>query len=155
MARTLALLTLLPILLSACALNPWHAEPPRVSLSDIRMVDAGVLEQHFRVKMRIQNPNPDDLDVRGIDVSIDVNGKGLLTGSGKTGTAVPALGNVTLEIDAYSTLAGLARQLGQLSQGGTRALSYRMHGVVFVGDFGRRLGFEDAGEVEIPGLPGG
>jgi len=63
--------------------------------------------------------------------------------------------NVTVEIDAYSTLAGLARQLGQLSQGGTRALSYRMHGVVFVGDLGRRVGFEDAGEVEIPGLPGG
>lgn len=130
-------------------------DPPRVSLADLGIVDAGLLEQRFKMKLRIQNPGSIELAVKGVDVRVEINGKPFMTGLGHDEVAVPPLGTATVEVEAFSTLTGLVRQFNAFAQGDRKTLSYRMQGVLVVGDARRRIRFEDSGEVDWPGAQSG
>jgi len=130
------------------------AEQPRVSIADLGFVDAGILEQHFKMKLRIQNPAPVDLAVTGVDVRVELNGKLFMTGLGHDTVAVPALGTATVEVDAFSTLTGLVRQFNAFAREDRKTLSYRMQGVLYLGESRRRARFDDTGEIDWPASPG-
>jgi LEA14-like dessication related protein len=155
-SRRRALSALLTTALAAgCVVLGPQAEPPRVSMADLGVVDAGILEQRFRMKLRIQNPSSIELAVKGVDVRVELNGKLFMTGLGHDEVSVPALGTATVEVEAFSTLTGIVRQFNAFTQGERKTLSYRMQGVLIVGDSRRRVRFEDTGEVDWPGALSG
>jgi len=143
------------LFVGGCAVLGPPAEQPRVTIADLGFVDAGILEQHFKMKLRIQNPAPADLAVTGVDVRVELNGKLFMTGLGHDTVAVPALGTATVEVDAFSTLTGLVRQFNTFAREDRKTLSYRMQGVLYVGESRRRIRFDDTGEIDWPASPGG
>jgi len=67
--RALALVGV--VLLAGCAALAPHFEHPRLYLVGVEIKDATLGEQHFRVRMRVQNPNDRALPVVGIDYTIN------------------------------------------------------------------------------------
>jgi len=149
-ARRAFLIGLPVLLVSGCAVLGPMPDPPRVSIAAMDFVEAGILEQRFKMKLRVQNPSTAELAVSGADVRVELNGKLFITGLGHDAVTIPALGTATFDIDAFSTLSGIVRQLNALTQGERKSLSYRMRGVLFIGTSQRRVAFEDAGEVDWP-----
>lgn len=144
-----ARLSLLAALLWTCAGLPPGAEPPQVTLSDVRLVDATLLEQTYRLRLRLKNPNPFDIRVEGLQYTLEMNGRNFASGVSNQRLTVPELGSAQVDVDAVSNLANIYRQITAL-QRPKDALTYRMRGVLYI-QGGRRLSFDQHGEVGLGG----
>ena len=52
-------------LLAGCAGMPGQMEPLNVTLSDVRPLQVGLLEQEYAMKLRVQNPNNREIALQG------------------------------------------------------------------------------------------
>ena len=66
-------LILLAALVTGCA-GLQSLEPPEVSVVSLKPVAATLMEQRFEVGLRVLNPNNRDIDVKGLDFELDING---------------------------------------------------------------------------------
>ncbi len=144
---------LVALVLSGCASLPPDFERPVVHVADIRLVGATLFEQHFKLALRIQNPNPVALPISGLNYDLAVNGVPFARGTSAEAVTVPPYGTALLQADSYTTLAGLLKQLVQLGAGGApKALRYRLTGRLSVAGLGTPLPFEHEAEIGLPVL---
>lgn len=139
-------------LMAGCAALPQKPEPPRVSITAIELVEAGLLEQRYQVKLRVQNPNDFDFSIKGIQFEIKLNGQSFVTGVSGNAVNVPRFGTAVLDLEAVSTLAGLARQLKEMAESKTPTASYGIMGKVHLAQPAISLPFHEEGEIKLPWL---
>lgn len=141
--------------LSGCAGLTGQGEPVSVTVSDLRMGTASVLEQQYFVTLRIQNPNDRDLAIRGVAFQLELNDKAFAKGTTGQAVAVPRFSTATVEVETLSTLGSILRQVGDVS-GGTlpEQFRYRIKGRLFQEGAGGPLPFDDRGELKLPGRTG-
>ncbi|HEY5598379.1 MAG TPA: LEA type 2 family protein, partial [Kiloniellales bacterium] len=73
MKRFLSLIGVgLVLVLAACAPID-KAEPPEVSLADIKLLPGGLFEQKFQLELRVTNPNNFDLPLEGLSFKLALN----------------------------------------------------------------------------------
>ena len=147
--RTLTLFAAL-LLVGGCAALYPRLEPPQIQLADITLQKANFLEQHFRIGLRVQNPNARDLVVDGIAFRLELGGEEFATGTGGAGITIPRNGSAMIEIEAVSTLAGWMKQLEQFRQHGTEPMHYRLSGRVRLASPALDLPFARTGEFAWP-----
>jgi len=100
------------LVLAACTTPlPAKIESPRVSIANIDVVGLTVLEQHFAVSLRIQNPNAFSLPVRGMSVSLSISGREVGQGVSAASFELPALSEVVRDIEITSDLSRLSHAL--------------------------------------------
>jgi len=139
------------LLISGCA--GLRLQAPAVTVADMQVVEANLLEQRFVFKLRVQNPNDRDIPVTGMSFEIEINDEPFARGvSSKTAT-LPRLSETMLEVAAVSDLAGMLRQIGVLRRGGKNSVSYKIRGRLFTG-FLADLNFENKGVLSISFPPG-
>ena len=148
----IAVLGLLGAVLAGCATMGGLSEPPRVSLVSIAPVDVHLLEQRFRVTIRIQNPNSRDITIRGLDYQIVVNGRIFAQGVSGKPVTVPAWGENTAEVEVVSTLQRVMEQLEELGNRGQPSLDYAISGHVSVDGIPVPVPFEYQDTLSLPGL---
>ena len=149
MLRTLLLS--LALLLSGCAsLAP---SKPEVSLAGVSLVEAGLFEQRFALKLRVQNTGRVSLPLDGLAFEVEMNGQPFARGVSAEPVSVPGLGEAVLTVNAVSNLSSLLRQLRELKNSGGDKLTYRIHGTLDAGLYGR-LPFEHRGEIDTSRLLG-
>jgi LEA14-like dessication related protein len=149
-AMTLALrlfLLLAPTLLLVGCAGFQAIEPVRVSLADLQLTEASGLEQRYRVRLRVSNPNPEPLHVAGVDYDLFLNGAKFLSGLGGADTVVPAYGDAVVDTTATSTVFGIARQIQSLGAHGGGGLTYRIEGRLAVAGRLSRVSFQQQGEL--------
>ena len=140
--RMIFLGIIVPILaLTGCA----HYTPVDVFVIGLTPTEGAALEQRVRVDLRIQNPNDQQLNARGIRIRLDVNGQRLARGVSDATFTVPRLGETTTSIVASTSLFDIARQIVVLS--GRQTISYVLEGEVFLDGFARGVKFHQAGEL--------
>lgn len=137
------------LLAAGCAGLPPGAQPPSVTIADFGVGNAGLFEQQFNLRLRIQNPNADDFKLDGIAFDLEINGEPFAKGVGNQTVTVPRYSSAFMTAEAVSTLGGLIRQFGSILD--KQALRYRIKGVVSVAG-GSRVPFEEAGEFDWKGL---
>ena len=120
-------LLVLAVALSGCALVP-KLETPRLSIVDVEVRKANLLEQQLRVRMRVENPNDRSLPVQGLSYTVYLGGQEFATGISAASFVVPALGTAEFDMDVTANAAGalftvLSRPRGQ-------GVDYRMTGKV-------------------------
>lgn len=142
---------IIALALAGCAAYPTRA--PEVSLANIDIVEAGLLEQRFALKLRVLNPNDADIPVTGLAFDIDINGQPFAKGVSNKSVLIPRLGEAVLEVDALSNLGGVLRQIQEFAKGDREGLDYRIRGRLIAGSLGS-VPFESRGEVKLPRLPG-
>ena len=127
--------------LAGCAGLPPGAQPPAVTISDFGLGNAGLFEQQFNLRLRIQNPNPDEFKVDGIAFDLEINDQPFAKGVGNQVVTVPRYGSDFMPVEAVSTLGGLIRQFGRIAQGDKPAFKYRIRGSLSIAG-GTRVPFE-------------
>ena len=104
-------------------------------------------EQKYRIQIRVQNPNPEPLAIRGMHYSLELNGKDFLDGVSGQRVEVPAFSDQVIESEGVTSLFGYLRQIQALQQGKVESLSYRVSGRISLQDGFIGLPFDYAGEL--------
>jgi LEA14-like dessication related protein len=143
--------------LAGCAGLPPGSQPPAVSIADFGIGNAGLFEQQFNLRLRVQNPNPDEFKIDGIAFDLEINGQPFAKGVGNQLVTVPRYGSGFMVAEAVSTLGGLIRQFGRFVEGGRAVFKYRIKGTLSIAG-GSRVPFEETGEFDFralaPKMPG-
>lgn len=127
--------------LSGCA--SWFAkgEIPDVLLTNITPLDSTPFEQRLKIDLRVRNPNDYELQVTGMDIRLDLNGKRLARGLGNQAFTVPRLSDSVVTIETTTSTLDVVRQVLGLRT--VQALSYEISGVLHLKD--GRLPFDNSG----------
>jgi LEA14-like dessication related protein len=141
--RAMSLL-LVAAALSGCALLVPRLQTPRLSIVNVEVRKANLLEQQLRVRMRVENPNDRSLPVQGLSYTVYLGGQEFATGASDASFVVPALGTAEFDMDVTANAAGalfaiLGRPRGQ-------GIDYRMKGrVELTHGWLRSIPFEESG----------
>ena len=154
MAHFRASAGLLAVLMVAACVQIGETRSPQVHVVDIRLLQSGLLEQRFRVDLRIGNPNDFDLPLDGLTFELDLNGRHFADGFTNQSVTVPRLGEARVSVDASTTLIDMMEQA--LLLGERAELSYRIEGVVYLRGLARRqVPYERGGRLRLlPERPG-
>jgi LEA14-like dessication related protein len=126
-AITFLVTVMLPaVCISACAGFGTRLESPRISLSNLALQETTGFETVLRVSLRVLNPNDIDLNIRGVDCSLEINGKPFARGISNAAVQVPPFGSATVPITVYSSAVDIAR--GLISVPGRKELNYELKG---------------------------
>ena len=143
-------------MLAGCAGFGTPLETPRILLSNIQMLESKGLETTFLVHLRVINPNDVELDIRGVECDLEINGKPFAYGISNTQVNVPAFGSETVPVTVYSSVLDIVQGLFGVSQ--REDLSYQLKGKVRLGGVGlmpSTLPFDAQGSVAIKDLRSG
>lgn len=138
---------------AGCSTLPFQADKVNVSLSDVRIVKAGVVEQVYALKLRVQNPNAKPLNVAGLAYEVEINGRNFAKGVSPKTVMIPAFGETQFDVEAVSSISTLIEQITRLKIDRPKALRYRLTGHINT-HAALRMGvpFEYAGEVPFSAL---
>jgi LEA14-like dessication related protein len=140
----------LSLAITACASLGGYQEAPKVSLANIKVLDVGLLEQKLGLTIRVQNPNDKELPIKAFSYDLLLNGAQFASGVSANPVTVPAFGNGTVDVEAFSTLGSVLRQFAEYRKGGLNKVSYRIKGKAILTDSSIRLPFDFSGEVGLP-----
>jgi len=133
---TLALATLLAVVLAGCAALPGR-DPLRVELVGIEPIEGQGLELRLAVKLRVQNPNDGAVEYDGTALELEVNGRTLATGVSDQRGSVPRYGETVLVVPVSISAMNAVRQALVFADGTTReAVPYVLRGKLAGGAFG-------------------
>jgi len=142
----------LGLLLTGCAGLGKPLEPPRVSLADIRVEKFTGFETVFRIQLRVINTNDVDLNVKGLEAQLEINGQPFAAGVSSTPVKIPSFGTELVTVAVYSSVINMFKSVYGLHE--SEELKYRLNGKLRVaGDstFATTLPFESAGVVTLNG----
>lgn len=143
-------LVLTLFLASACANLRQSVETPEISLTGLKLVEAGLSKQRYDLMLHVRNPNSIPLPVRGLSYRVQLAGERFASGETVQAFTVPANGETDFELsvttDLLRTLSSLQRMLAE----GEKTLKYELGGQLKVNlPFVGALPFSSAGEVDL------
>lgn len=139
--------------LSGCAGLTEKPQSPRVSLSNINILELGIFEQRYGLSLRIQNPNSFALPLAGMSYQLYINDESFAQGVSNDHVTIPAFGEEMVEVNVVSNLGQLAKQLTDIGSQPRPLLQYRLDGQVKLDNFVRSIPFSYAGEVKFEFAP--
>jgi LEA14-like dessication related protein len=121
-------------------------DPPQLSIVNVGMVSADMFNQHFRVRMHVQNPNDRDVSVKGIDYKLFLAGDGFAEGMASRPFVIPAKGETEFDMTVQTNfVSSVGRLLSRLN--GRDKVDYVFEGKVMT-DFGK-IPFQETGVVDF------
>ena len=122
------LLVMMAFLAAGCTGLP--TAPPRLSIVGLVRDKTTMLEQTYRIKLRIQNPNPQELKVKGLSYALQLGDKPFLSGVADQPFTVPQNGEEVIEVAGVGPPAHLMPPLETLDLSPTGAVAYRLSGTL-------------------------
>lgn len=151
MKRRAFLLAAVALALAGCAGLPIGLEAPKVSLADITLTGGGLVEQRFRLTLRMHNPNDRDIAIEGLTFAVELNGAEFAQGASNRPVVLGRLSDTLVEVEGVSNLSILLKQARRFKPGaeGRETLPYQLHGKLVGGPFGD-VPFDRKGEIALP-----
>ncbi|MCB1773601.1 MAG: LEA type 2 family protein [Gammaproteobacteria bacterium] len=149
--RGLCLLTVL--YLAGCASLGAHRDSVRVTVSNIEVVEATLMEQLYRVTLRIQNRADRPLSVSGGSFDLELNGRDFASGVSAQAVEIPAFSDAQIDVRMVSSVFGIVRLVQGFQDRDGQPLSYRISGTLAT-DGLVGVGFEESGDIALPREPG-
>ena len=150
-----ALLCMLALAVTACATTGSFPEPPRVTLTSIQPMDMTLLEQRYRLQLRIMNPNDVALPVEGLSYALEINGREFAYGVSNAEVSIPPFSEALLDVEVVSNLLNILQQVQEMQGEKHDSLSYRLTGKISLENSPARLPFEYEGELKYLPATGG
>lgn len=136
------------LLLSACAgLNQGGFDPPHVSLVDLRVRDVKLFEQRYALQLRVQNPNPYELPIAGMDYAVRLNDVEFGHGVSRRAVNIPAYGEAVIEVDLVSNLWRLLDRVKDVQSGQAQGMKVAIVGGVSLANRAGELPFTIQGDI--------
>jgi len=136
--------------LAGCAGMGSRLEPPRISLANIQAQQFSGLETVFRIQLRVFNTNDMDLNVKGIEADLEINGKPFATGVSKAETIIPSFESALVPVTVYSSVIDIFKSIQGLQK--AQQLMYRLKGKLSLsgeGMMSSSLPFESEGRITL------
>ena len=114
------------LLFAGCAGLVKPLEPPRISLANIRVENFTGLETVFEVQLRVLNTNDVDLNVKGIEAELEINGQPFAAGVSNTPVKIPSFGTELVTVAVYSSVLKMFKSVYGLHE--SEELKYRLNG---------------------------
>lgn len=112
-------------LLSGCAGLTTKMDPPSVSLDSFASLPGDGGGPRFEIKLRVQNPNEQSLDIAGIAYSIELMDKEVISGVSNDVPKIAGYSEEVVTLQASLKLFQLLRLFADLGQAPTEEISYR------------------------------
>lgn len=139
--------------LSGCTTLGRSFERPTISLSNVQLVQAGLLEQRYRLTLRVQNPNAIAIPVKGMTYAVKFAGAEFAQGATPESFTVPANGEDLVNIDVSTDLISTAQHVMNWLKSEPESLDYELSGKLQVNlPFARAIPFSKSGNVDFQGL---
>lgn len=138
---------------SGCASIPRSLASPRVQVTGLSLLGAGLTGQRFRVELSVDNPNETPISVERLEFQIRLASEGYI--DGQSGALdLPGSGTRRLAVEAFSEVVSSASRLMAVAQGPDDSLDYEITGELFL-DSGLRepLAFFQRGQVPLSLTP--
>ncbi|HEY8552965.1 MAG TPA: LEA type 2 family protein [Burkholderiales bacterium] len=135
------LILLLALVLAGCASAPGTPAPPLVHLSDLRVKDVRLFEQRYTLVLRLENPNPAELPVRGMAYRVLLNDVEVGGGTSRTELVIPPYGEALVEVDMTSNLFSLLDRMRRFGRRSNEGFELAIRGTVSVVGAPRPLPF--------------
>lgn len=139
----------LALTVSGCTSLYRYADPPRVTLAGIRILDLTLFEQRYLLALRVQNPNSIELPIEGMSYTLNVNGMELARGVSNQKTTIPAFGEQVLQISVVASTISALNQLRHWQQSPPKDLAYQLKGKIQLADVAVSLPFEYSGKISL------
>jgi len=111
---------------AGCAGLGKRLEPPRILLADIRVQEFTGFETVFQIQLRVMNTNDVDLNVKGIECELELNGEPFATGVSNTPVEIPSYGTQLVPVTIYSSVINIIKSVRGLHE--SKQLKYRLKG---------------------------
>jgi LEA14-like dessication related protein len=121
----------------------------RVTVSDIRVLEATLLEQLYQVTLRVQNRDERALEIRGGSFDLAINGVDFGSGVTDQGLEIPAFSDAKLDVRMVSTAFGMLRLIQGLQARTGEPLRYEISGRLSVDGHLGSVSFSDGGEFSM------
>lgn len=139
--------------LAACSLLTPKFERPTLTVVGVELVGGNLLQQKFRVKFNIQNPNARALPVSGLRASLNVAGEPVAQGQNDHAFVVPAAGNIDFDMMITSNMALALLKLASKMDQNADSIDYDVSGAASVDlAFLRDLPFHQTGSFSLRGM---
>ena len=146
----------LPLVLTSCATMHQGLQQPAISITDLRVQEVKPLEAVFLLELRVINPNDIELDIRGINCDLKLDGNHFATGVSDVQQKIPAFGTATLPVTIYASTFDMIGSIIQMLQrvdqrnGTGKPLHYELAGTVSLAEGTvRSLPFQAKGELNL------
>jgi LEA14-like dessication related protein len=141
------------LLLAACSLLTPKLERPALSVAGIELVSGNLLQQKFRVKFHIQNPNDRALPVSGLHASLSVGGEHVAEGQDDRAFVVPAKGEADFDVMITANMALALLKLANKMDQQADSIDYELSGAANIDlPFLRDLPFHQTGSFSLKDL---
>jgi LEA14-like dessication related protein len=147
-ARSLVIVALL-IGLSSCSAFRPELEAPRLALIHVAMTSADIFNQQFLVRVNVQNPNKQDMKIKGLDYTLFLEGDGFAEGVLSKPFTIPAEGETDFDMTVKTNfVSGIGRLLSRLN--GRTQVNYTLQGKLLTDiRFLKKIPFEETGSVNL------
>lgn len=115
-------------MLAGCASLAPDMDPPKVTLESFKSLPAaeGGGGPRFEIKLRIQNPNEQELDISGISYSIELLGREVISGVSNEVPKIEGYSEGVVTLDASLQLFQMLKLLASLGQNQGDDLEYSL-----------------------------
>lgn len=151
--RRLILVAAAAMILGGCAgVRPGY-ERPSLTLDSFRAIPSDGMTPRFALGLRVVNPNPAPLPLRGMSYNVAIEGHRIVTGVAGDLETVPAYGESVIELQAGIDLISGLRLINDLIQDTRREnVRYNLKARLDTGGLSRFLVLEEAGELSLASL---
>ena len=140
--------------LAGCAGMP-ASDPLQVTVAGVESMQGEGMELRLLVKLRVQNPNDNQLDFDGAYLKLTVQDKTFATGVSDARGTVPRFGEAVVAVPVTVSMMNVVRQIvGAMDDKAAPpekvrySLEGKLHGTGF-----SALRFKSQGELTLPGTP--
>ena len=137
------------LFLFGCAGLEKHIQTPTVQYAGNRINNVSLHDASVDFLIRVDNPNPISLPIQGINYTLDINSKKMLSGSAQPGTQIPAKSGTDINLPVVIRYEEFLDGLQQLID--HDSFAYALKGEIDLGFF--KVPYNASGTLPLPKLP--
>ena len=151
MNQVVARFALIVAMLTAggCSSLRPELEAPRLALIGVAMTSADIFNQQFRVRVNVQNPNSEELRIKGLDYKLVLEGDSFAEGMLEKPFVLPPEGETDVDMMVRTNfVSGIGRLLSRLN--GRTQVNYVIEGKLLTDiRFLKKIPFQETGSVNL------
>jgi LEA14-like dessication related protein len=135
--------------IGGCASLYSELDPPKVSIESVKSLPSEGIGPRFQIKLRVMNPNKQDLDIAGISYVIEILDRELVSGVTSDVPLISAYSEEVVTLNAGINMFQFLRLLSVLGKTNTDALNYSFSAKIDFNGFIPTQRVEESGVLDL------
>ncbi len=137
------------IILSACAGLDIKPEQFKINISSMQILESSLMEQQYRVRLRIMNRSKNTFNIDGMSFDIELNDRDFASGVSNEAFKLDPLSEIVVNVTITGTIFGLIRQMNSLQKLNSKPFKYELSGRIYTRSSLFGIPFKEKGEINL------